>query len=277
MELQAVFDVFSALWLVVDMVLDIITTEGYYSKAFTHDSRGRYIVDWGELPFFVASLAALLLPTAIGGLVIWGYGVKKALPYIWDKIGKEYPFFWGSLATLLLPLSIGSLVLWGYGSKIAFVYTWDKTGPFVLIQLFCCGLLLLPTIVVLVIWGFVTIGLLVQARDKLGSRTVCASICFLPLVALAAISSTIMAALSALAFVLLWVLSPILHFIQAIYMALGIKPYGIPRGESEQAQIQVVLSILVNQAQAWIYQFFVNYKILEMHIWQKKTRKLRQI
>ena len=219
MELQAVFDVFSALWLVVDMVLDIITTEGYYSKAFTHDSRGRYIVDLGELPFFVASLAALLLPTAIGGLVIWGYGVKKALHYIWDKIGKKYPFFWGSMATLFLSLSIVDLATPGWPGLT----------------------------VVLVIWGLLGLLALWYYWSTLGIRTVCASICFLPLVALAAISSTIMAALSALAFVLLWVLSPILHFIQAIYMALGIKPYGIPRGESEQAQIQVVLSILVKQ------------------------------
>ena len=244
---MAVFDVFSALWLVVDMVLDIITTEGYYSKAFKHSPRGShyvpilgYVVDSGELPFFVASLGALLLPTAIGGLVIWGYGLKKALPYIWDKIGNKYPFFWGSLATLLLPLSIGSLVLWGYGSKVAFVYTWNKTGPPPIVQLFCCGLLLLPTIVVLVIWGFVTRRLLVKARE-LGSRTVFASICFLPLVALAAISFTITAALSALAFVLLWILSPILHFIQAIFIAFDTKPQG---GTSA---IQVVFFKLVHQ------------------------------
>ena len=122
MELQAVFDVFSALWLVVDMVLDIITTEGYYSKAFTHDSRGShyvpilgYIVDWGELPFFVASLAALLLPTAIGGLVIWGYGLKKALPYIWDKIGKKISLLLGKLGnppSATINWEPGALGLW---------------------------------------------------------------------------------------------------------------------------------------------------------------------
>ena len=232
------FDVFSALWLVVDMVLDIITTEGYYSKAFEHSSRGSHIVDWGELPFFVASLGVLLLPTAIGGMVIWGYGAKKALPHIWEKIGNTLHFFWGSLATLLLPLSIGSLVLWGYGSKIAFVYTWDKAGlnqDILLLQLFCCALLLLPTIVLLVIWGYINKRLLFLALDNLGSETVCLSICFLPLFSIAVISSTITAALSAIAFVLLWIVSPILHFIQAIFIAFGTKP----RGGTSAAAIQV--------------------------------------
>ena len=62
MEFSAIFGVFSSMWLVVDMALDIVTTEGYHAKAFASGGSAYE-------PFFWASLGSILLPTAIGSLV----------------------------------------------------------------------------------------------------------------------------------------------------------------------------------------------------------------
>ena len=50
------FDVFSSIWLIVDMVLDCITTASFGRDP---DSRG----------FFIASIIVMLLPAVVGGIV----------------------------------------------------------------------------------------------------------------------------------------------------------------------------------------------------------------
>ena len=139
MQLSAWFDVFSSLWLVCDMVLDFVTTEGYYLA--------------NEYAFLWASVAALLLPTAIL-----------------------------SLALLIVSIGVG----------------WDKMGCNV-----CTLCVFSPAIIAL----YPLIALLVA---------------------------------------LLWFVSPCLHFIQSIFVLFGITPRGLPRGETEMSEIQVILPITID-------------------------------
>ena len=141
MQFSALFDVFSSLWLVGDMVLDCITTEGFYQA-------------------------------------------------------NDHPFFWASLAALLLPIAIWSLVLW-----------------------ISC-----------------TCGTFMNMDDE---DTCCACFICLPVI-------MVFYPLFVLPVAILWTVSPVLHFIQSIFVLFGVKPHGVPQGRTEEAKIQVTISIILD-------------------------------
>ena len=140
---QSIFDVISSLWLVADMALDCVTTAGYYSKR--------------DAPFFRASIIVLVLPTVIGGLLLWCY--------------------------------------MSYTKKVKKI----KLGCPDWVDLYedCC----------------------------------CSKICSF---------SIITAPLCILGFGIIWIISPILHFIQAVFSMFGVQPVGGP-----EFRIQVSISTFV--------------------------------
>jgi len=132
---KSLFDVFASIWLIVDMVLDGLTTwEFYMAAAMASEEQAQYRYLLGddshpnpfspsfayfkngtinvEATFFYASLAAILLPVPMGILIIAFYYSFKSLYYLNSKhIALAAIFGVFSLVPGILALLLAVLVM----------------------------------------------------------------------------------------------------------------------------------------------------------------------
>ena len=96
---KGVFNLLSALWLIADMIFDVLTTKAYYDAAVEisktqnpfhscfmygppdQNSEDEYFCDGGnhiqESAFFFASISSMLLPIPIGMITVIAYKMQS--------------------------------------------------------------------------------------------------------------------------------------------------------------------------------------------------------